>query len=105
MGSAEKHYKRHSDDLSDELGVGVDQEAPKPPRPRNWVLRAMATEDAIKQLPLIQRWVLTYAFCYPTLPRFVILKSIKHFTGQKLNWRQFLDQLDIGRMRLYTLIK
>jgi hypothetical protein len=90
--------------LGDEVGVHAEYEPPRPIKARGWILRAIETEEAIRKLPVVQRWVLTYAFCYPNLPRFVVLRAMRKFTGRRLNWREFTDQLDIGRMRLYTFI-
>lgn len=103
-GSAEGRYKRFADDPDPE-GWGEPESVPKPPeRPRDWVLRAIETNGAIMQLQLVQRWALTYAYAYPGLPRFVVLRALKKFTKRHLTWNQYLDHVDIGRIRVWTHI-
>lgn len=69
------------------------------------ILRAESTEDEIQKLDRVYRWALTYAYCYPGLPRFVVLRCMKRFTGRKLNWKAFIETLDIARFRLHTTIR
>ena len=103
-GSAEGRYRRHADDPDPE-GWGEPERAPKPPeRPRDWVLRAIETNGAIMQLGLVQKWCLTYAYAYPGLPRFVVLRAIKKFTKRHLSWREYLDQTDIARIRVWAAL-
>lgn len=101
-GSLEGRYQRHSDDLAEESSEPVP-EARKPPRPRNWVLRAIETHEAIAQLDKQYKWSLTYAFCYPSLPKYVVLRLMKKYTGRQISWSRFLETLDIARMRVWTL--
>ena len=100
--SVEGRYQRHSDDLSEEVSEEV-REAPKPPRPRDWVLRAISTHEVIQTLDRKYKWAITYAYCYPSLPKFVVLRLMKKYTGRHLNWKSYLDILDIGRMRVWTM--
>lgn len=100
--SLEGRYQRHSDDLGEEVSEEV-REAPKRPRARDWVLRAIQTHEAIQQLDRKYKWALTYAYCYPGLPKFVVLRLLKKYTGHRLNWKAYLEILDIGRMRVWTL--
>jgi hypothetical protein len=102
--SIESRYRASSEDFAIE-GWGDMESAPSVRPGRLYsVLRANQTHEAIGELDRIYRWALTYGFCYPDLPRFVVLKCMKRFTGRKLNWRGFVDVLDIGRMRLHTTI-
>ena len=101
-GSLEGLYKRHSDDLSEEVSEEV-REAPKPPRPRNWILRAIATHELIAQLDRKYKWALTYAYCYPSLPKYITLRLMKKYTGRQVSWKAFMDLVDIARMRIWTL--
>lgn len=100
-GSAEGNYKPHSDDYAKE-GWG---DAPPPQRiaqaRSNSVLEAIRTNEAIIKLDKVQKWSVTYFFCYPTIPRFVVLKAIKRFTGRRLTWKAYLEQVDLARMRLW----
>ena len=68
------------------------------------LLRAEKTQDAISRLDRIYRWALTYGYAYPGLPKFVVLRCMKKFTGRRLSWAAYLDAIDIGRMRLHTTI-
>jgi hypothetical protein len=104
IGSAEKKFQPHSEDYAKE-GWGD----PVPPQPqirqRDWVLRAIKTNEAIMQLEPVHKWSITYAFAYPGLPRFIVLRVIKKFTGRRLTWNQYLDAVDIARMRVWTLLR
>ena len=105
IGSAEKKFQPHSEDYAKE-GWGDPTPPPATPaRPRNWVLRAIETNDAIMQLEPVQKWSITYAFAYPGLPRFVVLRVIKKFTGRRLTWNQYLEVVDIARMRVWTFLR
>jgi hypothetical protein len=102
-GSAEGNYKPHSDDYALE---GWDAPTPPPVQPgrSRTVLEAIETNEAVMKLMPVQKWSLTYFFCYPHLPRFVILKALRKFAGRRLTWAQYLEQVDYGRMRIYTLL-
>lgn len=101
-GSLEGRYKRVAGEPDPE-GWGDPESVPtKPPRPKDWILRAIETNEAIMQLQLVQRWCLTYAFAYPGLPRFVVLRALKKFTKRHLTWQAYLDQVDIGRLRVWA---
>lgn len=104
-GSAEGRFKPHSEDFAAE-GWGDPESAPNRvvARPRDWILRAIETNQAIMQLQLVQRWALSYAYAYPNLPRFVVLRAMRKFTKRHLTWQQYLDQVDIGRLRLWALL-
>ena len=103
-GSAEGRFRRFAGDPDPE-GWGEPEIAPTAPqRPRDWVLRAIETNEVIMKLPIVQRWAITYAYAYPNLPRFVVLRCMKKFTKRSLNWREFLDQADLGRMRVWAFI-
>lgn len=103
--SIESRYKRASED-GDPDGWGDMDSAPKTAPARSYsVLRAMKTQDVlINCTTLIQRWAITYSFAYPGLPRFVVLKCMRKWTGRRLNWQSYLDQLDIGRCRVHTTL-
>jgi hypothetical protein len=100
--SLEGRYQRHSDDLSEDVSEEV-REAPKPPRPRNWVLRALETHEAIQQLDRQYKWALTYHYCYPGLPKHLVLRLMKKYAGRHMAWAKFLDTVDVARMRVWTM--
>jgi hypothetical protein len=102
--SIEHRYKPHSDDYALE-GWGDDEAAPSVKPGASYSLRrALTTHEAIRKLDRIYAWSITYAYCYPHLPRFVVLRCMKKYTGRRLNWKAYLDVLDIGRCRLHTTI-
>lgn len=59
----------------------------------------------VMRLPLLQRWCVTYAYAYPGLPKFVVLRCLKKYTGERVNWKVFLDQVDMGRIRIWAQIR
>ena len=100
--SLEGLYQRHSDALAEEVSEEV-REAPKRPRPRNWVLRAIQTHEAIQQLDKQYKWALTYCYCYPSLPKFVVLRLMKKYANKHLSWTRYMEVVDIARMRVWSL--
>lgn len=104
-GSLEGRYKRIAGE-DDGEGWGEIESAPEAvrARPRDWILRAIETNGAIMRLHLVQRWALTYAFAYPGLPKFVVLRALKKFTKRHLTWKQYMDQVDIGRLRVWAAL-
>lgn len=101
--SLEGRYQRHSDDMGEEGVSEETREAPKPPRPRDWVLQALATHEVIQTLDRKYRWALTYAYCYPSLPKHLVLRLMKKYTGRYMAWKAYLELVDIARIRVYTL--
>ena len=73
-------------------------------RPPVSLQRAIQTNDAIMTLDRIYRWALTYWFCYPELPRFVVLRCMKKYAGRRLNWGKYVETVDLGRMRAHYAI-
>lgn len=51
---------------------------------------------------LSRKWAITYAYCYPHLERWMVLKFIKRHTGRRFTWVQYLDLLEIARLRVWT---
>jgi hypothetical protein len=102
-GSLEGRYKRMAGE-DDGEGWGDVETAPEAvrTRPRDWILRAIETNELIMDLQLIQRWAVTYAYAYPGLPKFVVLRALKKFTKRHLTWKEYLDQVDIARFRLWA---
>jgi hypothetical protein len=85
-------------------GWGDEDAAPTAPRASVNVLRAIATDDAIRQLPKVQAWSITYAYCYPGLPRGLVLRCMKKWTGSRVTWKVFVEQVEIGRYRVAAIL-
>lgn len=103
-GSGEHNFRPHSDDFAAE-GWG---EMAKPPsdRRRTFLLsRAIKTNEAIVKLPKTQRWALTYQFCYPHLPKGMTLRMMKKWVGRPVSWKVYVEQIEVGRFRLYAWLK
>ena len=103
-GSIEGRFKPHSDDYASE-GWGNPEKTPTPaPRPRDWVLRAVETHEAIQSLDIKYKWGLTYAFCYPGLSRHLVLRMMKKYTGKRFTWNTYLELVNIGRYRVQAVL-
>jgi hypothetical protein len=100
--SIESRYKATSEDFAAEGWGDMDAAPSVRPGTSYSILRAVETQEALQQLDRIYRWALTYAFCYPHLPRFVVLRCMKKFTGRRLSWSKYLEVCEIGRIRLHT---
>ena len=102
--SIEHRFRARSEDYAAE-GWGDAEAAPRALPARSYSLRsALKTHDAINQLERLYKWALTYGYCYPGLPKFVVLRCMKKYTGRRLNWAGYMDTLDIGRIRVHTTI-
>jgi hypothetical protein len=70
--SIEHRFQAQSEDFSRE-GWGDEEAAPTASPARSYSLRrAISTHEAIQQLDRIYKWALTYGYCYPSLPKFVV---------------------------------
>jgi len=102
--SIEHRYRAVSEDFAAE-GWGDMETAPRTQPARSYeVLRAIETHEQIQKLDRKFKWALTYAFCYPSLPRFIVLRLMKKYTERRLNWKQYEELVDLGRMRVYRAI-
>jgi hypothetical protein len=102
--SIEHRFQAHSEDFAAE-GWGDMETAPSVAPARSYRLpRAIQTHDVIQTLDRKYKWALTYGYCFPSLPKFVVLRSLKKFTGHRMTWNAYLEILDIGRMRVYSLL-
>lgn len=100
--SIEHRFRPHSEDYAKE-GWG---DTPPPEKKPSYILtRALKTHEALMKLPKVQKWALTYSYCYPGLPRGLVLRVLKKWTGKPLTWKVYVEQVDIGRFRLYAWIK
>jgi hypothetical protein len=102
--SIEHRYKPHSDDYATE-GWGDMEAAPQTTKRSYALLRALETHEAVMQLPKTQKWALTYHFCYPHLPRGMVLRVMKKWIGRHISWKTFQEQVEIGRCRVCVLVK
>lgn len=105
-GSAEGKFRRTSEDFAKE---GWGEPTPPPfqaPTRHRAILEAIETNAAIVQLSTVQKWAVTYYYCFSYSPRHVVLKAMRKFTGTRLNWEQFIQHVDLAHVRLnYMLIK
>ena len=67
--------------------------------------RVLLTHTAVQELPKPPRWAITYAYCYPHLERWQVLKFIRKYTGHRLSWVRYLDLVEIGRVRVWARIR
>ena len=81
-----------------------DPGAPEYIKPDVKVPRVLLTHAAIQELPKSQKWSVTFGYCYPNLERWMVLKSLKKYCGRRFTWSGFLDELDIGRVRVWARI-
>lgn len=102
--SIEHRFQATSDDFAAE-GWGDTESAPQSRPERLYSLRrAIETHELIQQLDRKYRWAITYGYCYPSLPKYVVTRLMKKYTGTRMSWNAFLEILDIGRMRVYALL-
>lgn len=101
--SIEHRFQAHSEDFAAE-GWG-DMEAVREQRPIYVLLRAFRTHEALMRLPKIQKWALTYAYCYPGLQRVMVLRLMKKWAGVQVTHKLFQEQVEIGRFRVYAWLK
>jgi hypothetical protein len=100
--SIEHRFRRSSDDADPE-GWGDEEAAPKMQPARSYMLsRAISTHEVIMALDRIYKWAITYHYCYPGLPKFVVLRCMRKYTGRRLTWKAYEEALDIGRYRVRT---
>lgn len=102
--SIESRYRRHSED-GDPDGWGDEDSTPQTSPARSYqLLRALETHEAIQSLDRIYKWAITFGFAYPYLPKFVVIRAMRKYTGRRLTWKAYLEALDIGRMMVHTTI-
>lgn len=100
--SIEHRFKPHSDDFSKE---GWGEQTPPEKKPNYVLQRALKTHDQVMSLPKMQRWSLTYAYCYPSLPRGLVLRMLRKWMGQTVTWKVYLDQVEVGRFRVWAALR
>jgi hypothetical protein len=100
--SIEHRFRAQSEDFAVEGWGDMDATPSVRPARSYSVLRAVQTQESIDALDRIYKWALTYAYCYPSLPRFVVLRCMRKFTGRRLNWGKYEEVCEIARIRLHT---
>ena len=74
------------------------------PRAELRLARVLQTHEAVGMLQAVQKWVLTYAYCYPHLERWQVLRSVKKYVGRRLTWKEYLHELEMGRYRVWARV-
>ncbi len=102
--SIEHMFRPHSEDFAKE-GWGDMEAAPSKTVKNFLLLRAIQTQEALMQLPKPQKWAITYRYCYPSLQRGLVLRMMKKWSGQRMNWKSYQEQLEIGLFRMHVWLK
>jgi hypothetical protein len=100
--SIEGRFNPISEGSWDEGWGTQDEIPPQAPAPILDLPGVLQTHVAIHELPKMQKWAVTYGYCYPGLERWKILKLIGKYTGQRLTWTRYLDELEIARVKLWA---
>jgi len=100
--SIEHRYRPTSEDFARE-GWGDPDAAPST-KPAFFLNRALQTHEAVMKLPRIQKWTITYAYCYPHLPKGMVLRCVKKWVGKPVTWKLYCEQLEIGRYRVAAIL-
>jgi hypothetical protein len=83
-----------------------DPGAPSAIRPEVKLSRVLQTHACVMGLPKPDyKWAITYAYCYPHLEKWLVLKCLKKYTGRRSTWNQYLELLEIGRMRIWGALQ
>lgn len=101
--SMEHKFRPHSEDFAKE-GWG-DMEASNDRRPAYLLSRALKTHEALMKLPKIQKWAITYYYCYPGLPKGMVLRVLRKWVGRPVTWKLYVENVDIGRFKVYAWMK
>lgn len=102
--SIENRFTAHSEDFASE-GWGDMEAAPRERRPMYALQRALRTHEALMSLPKMQKWALTYAYCYPSLTRGLVLRMMRKWVGKPVTWKLYQEQVEVGRFRVYACLK
>ena len=100
--SIEHRYRPSSEDYARE-GWGDPDAAPHS-KPTFILLRALQTHEAVMQLVKVQKWGITYTYCYPGLPRGMVLRVMKKWVGRPVTWKLFVEQVEIGKYRVAAIL-
>lgn len=64
--------------------------------------RVLETHEAIQAQERAYKWSITYAYCYPHLEKWQVLKFLRKYTGRRFSWASYLETLDIARIRVWS---
>ena len=64
--------------------------------------RVLKTHACIQELPKANKWAITFGYCYPGLERWQVLKSLKKYCGRRFTWKEYLEVLDVARLRVWS---
>lgn len=103
-GSAEGNFRPHSGDFAKEGWGDPAPPDPQLPARSRGILEAIETNAAIIELSATQKWAITYYYCYRHLKRHIVLKAMRKFTGRRINWEQFSEQVNSAHVRLNYMI-
>ena len=79
--------------------------APVAPLPEILLPRVLRTHEAVQSLERAYKWVVTYGYCFPSLERWQVLKSLRKYTGRRYTWGAYLDALEIAKVRVWAGIR
>lgn len=81
-----------------------DPGAPQTILPEVKLPRVLQTHACVQSLQKPYKWAITYAYCYPSLERWMTLKLMKKYTGRRFSWKVYLETVDLARMRVWACI-
>lgn len=82
-----------------------DPGAPSAILPEIKLPRVLQTHECVMALQTQYKWAITYAFCYPSLEKWMVLKFLKKYTGRRFSWNAYLETLEIGRVRTWAAMR
>lgn len=100
--SIEGRFNAHAPGSWDE-GWG-DPGPPQAPLPEIVVPRVLKTHACIQGLHKPGKWAITLGYCYPGLQRWLVIKIMKKYSGRRFTWNQYLDELEVARVRVWACI-
>lgn len=100
-GSGEKLFRAASEDFARE---GWGEPSPPEVKPLLDLPSVLQTHSAIQLIPKSQRWAVTYAYCYPSLARHMVLKLMRKYTGRRWRWADYLREVEVARMRVASYL-
>jgi hypothetical protein len=102
--SLEGHFEAASPGSWDEGWGSQDEIPPQPVAPALDLHSVLATHAAVMELDKQHKWAVTYGYCYPGMERWRVLKFIRKYTGHRLTWKEYLETLDIARIRVWARV-
>lgn len=81
-----------------------DQGAPRDMLPEVLMPRVLKTHACVQELPTANKWAITFWYCYPMLQRWQILKYLKKYCGRRFSWKEYMEVVDVGRLRVWSAL-